>query len=135
MTAPDTLLALIEVGASLWADGRRLRYRAPVGAIDDGLRARAAAARGALLALVRAGATLPVDRAAWPSAAREAFEERAGFLEFDAGHPRVAAEREAERLVRVDHARAFITRSALVVNPEAGAVATTRPGSDPHRRP
>lgn len=115
MTTADTLLALVEAGAVLWADGERLRYRAPVGAIDDGLRARAAAVRGTLIALVRAGATLPVDRAAWPMAARDAFGEHAGILEFELGRTRDDAEREAERLVRRAHARAFVERSALSV--------------------
>jgi hypothetical protein len=113
----------------------RLRYRAPVGALTEALRAAAAGCRGSLTALVRAGAVLPPDRAAWPPAWREAFEERAGLIEFEGGQPRAAAEQEAERLVRLEHARAFVHRSALVVPPEAGAVATTRPGSDPHRRP
>jgi hypothetical protein len=131
----DVLLALLEAGAVVWEVGGQLRYRAPVGALTEALRGAAAGCRGSLTALVRAGAVLPLDRAAWPPAWREAFEERAGFIEFEGGQPRAAAEQEAERLVRLEHARAFVHRSALVVTPEAGAVATTRPGSGPHRRP
>jgi len=131
----DVLLALLDAGAVVWEVGGRLRYRAPAGALTEELRAAAAVCRGSLLVLVRAGAVLPADRAAWPTARRDAFEERAGFIEFDGGRPRAVAEQEAERLVRLEHARAFVHRSALVVTPEAGAVATTRPGSGPHRRP
>jgi hypothetical protein len=119
----------------VWEVGGRLRYRAPVGALTEALRAAAAGCRGSLTALVRAGAVLPLDRAAWPPAWREAFEERVGFIEFEGGRPRATAEHEAERLVRVEHARAFIHRSALVVTPVAAAVATGTSGNGPHRRP
>jgi hypothetical protein len=118
-----------------WVDGDRLRYRAPEGALDPELRAQAAAARGALIALVKARAFLPADRAAWPEGARHDFEERAGVLEFDGGMPRPAAGRKAERLVRVAHARAVVHRSALVVTPVAAAVATGTSGNGQLRRP
>ncbi len=110
---PDVLLALVDAGAVLWVEAGRLRFRAPEGAVDDALRARAAGCRGALVALVQAGAVLPPDRAAWPEEDREAFEERAGICEYDGGLPRDAAEREAERCIRLDHARAFVARAAL----------------------
>lgn len=135
MNAPDVLLALAEAGAALWVEGERLRFRAPAGAVGHELRARAAACRPALVALVRAGAVLPPGRSAWPEPWRTDAEERAGVAQFDGGLPREAAEREGERLVRVAHVRAFLQRSALVVTPDAGAVATARPGSGPHRRP
>lgn len=135
MTAADVLLRLVEAGVVLWVEGDRLRYRAPKGAIDPELRAQAAAARGALIALVKSGAVLPADRAAWSAEARHDFEERAGILEFDGGMARPAAEHEAERLVRVAHACAFVHRAALVVTPVAAAVATGTSGSGPHRRP
>ena len=111
--APDVLLALIEAGVVLWIEGDRLRFRAPDGALDADLRDRAAACRGALVALLKAGAVLPPDLAYWPADARESVEERAAIMEFDGGLPRDAAEREAERCVRLEHARAFVARAAL----------------------
>lgn len=133
MTAADVLLALLEAGAALWVEGDRLRFRAPVGALDAALRERAAATRPALIALVRAGAALERDVERWPEALRHAREERAGALQFDGGLSAEAAGREAERLARVEHARAFVARAALVVDPAAAAVAA-RPGGGPHRR-
>lgn len=135
MTPADVLLGLAEAGAAVWLADGRLRFRAPEGAVTGELREAAAACRSALIALVRSGATLPVDLAAWPEPWREAFEERAGLIEFDGGRLRAIAEQEAERIVRVDHARAFIHRSALVVTPVAAAVATGTSGNGPHRRP
>ncbi len=135
MTPADVLLGLAEAGAAVWLADGRLRFRAPEGAVTGELREGAAACRSALLALVRSGATLPAEPAAWPEPWREAFEERAGLIEFDGGRPRALAEQEAERLVRVEHARAFIHRSALVVTPVAAAVATGTSGNGPHRRP
>lgn len=132
MTPGDVLLSFAEAGAVLWTDGDALRFRSPPGALSPELRAGALACRAALVALVRAGACLPVDVARWPETWRDAFEERAGLLQFEAGHPLDVAEREAERLVRLDHARAFIVRSKFVVTPGA-AVATARPGSGPRR--
>ncbi len=115
--APDVLLALVEAGVVLWVDGGRLRFRAPGDALDAELRARAAACRKALVALVQAGAVLPLERPAWPAEWREAFEERAGVMEFDGGLSREDAEAGAERRVRLVHARAFIQRAALVGEP------------------
>ena len=105
MTPADVLLGLAEAGAAVWLADGRLRFRAPEGAITGELRVAAAACRSALIALARSGATLPVDPAAWPEPWREAFEERAGIIEFDGGRPPAIAEQEAERLVRVEHAR------------------------------
>ncbi|MCA9691085.1 MAG: hypothetical protein R3A51_14610 [Nannocystaceae bacterium] len=39
------------------------------------------------------------DPRRWPEALRDAWEERAAILEFDAGLPRARAEREARRMV------------------------------------
>ena len=114
---PDVILALVEAGVVLWVDGDRLRFRAPERAFDDDLRRRAAACRGALVALVKSGALLPPDLGSWPPEWREAFEERAGLMQFDGGLPRDRAEAEAERRVRLDHARRFIERAALVGSP------------------
>lgn len=113
----------------------RLRFRAPEGAVDGDLREAAAACRQALIALVRSGAALPPDPSAWPERWRDVFEDRAGIIEFEGGRPRAIAEQEAERLVRIEHARAFVHRSALVVTPVAAAVATGTSGIGPHRRP
>lgn len=64
--APDVLLALVSAGAVLWVEDRRLRFRAPAGALDEELRAAAGRVRASLVALVRAGAVLPAERGAWP---------------------------------------------------------------------
>lgn len=134
MTAAGVLLELVEAGVVLWVDGDRLCYRAPVGVLTAELRDAVAARRTAVIALVRAGAVLPVSVAAWHDEARSQAEERAGIMEFDGGVVREVAEREAERLVRLEHARAFVARNALVVQPQAAAVAGERPGGGPHRR-
>jgi hypothetical protein len=131
MSPAAVLMALVEADVVLWVEGSALRYRAPVGQLDARLRSQAATARPALLALVQAGAVLHRSRDAWALEERERFAERAGSLEFEEGLPRQAAEREAERLVRVEHARAFVERAALVV-PSAGAVAARSEGA-PHR--
>ena len=60
---------------------------------------------------------LSADRARWPEEWREAFEERAAAMEFDGGLPRDRAEAQGERRVRLEHARRFIDRAALVGEP------------------
>ncbi len=70
-------------------------------------------------------------RAAWSEDDVADFEERAGMLTFDAGMAPSDAEREAERLVRLAHTRAFVGRAALIHHdfdesvdtPAGGAVA------------
>jgi len=111
--AAEVLLALLEVGAVLWVEAGRLRFRAPEGAVGEALRGRAGACRPALVALVEAGAVLSPDLAGWPEEARESFEERAGICEFEGGLPRAEAEVEAERCFRVEHARAFLARAGM----------------------
>ena len=132
MTPADVLVALAEAGVVLWVDAGGLRFRAPEGALSASLRDRARACRPALVALVRSGAALPVETRAWPEAWRDGFEERTGMMEFEGGASRADAEREAERLVRVEHAVGFVRRTKFVVTPDA-AVATARPGSGPCR--
>jgi len=111
--APDVLIALVEADVVVWVEDGRLRFRAPEGALGDELRARAARCRGALLVLVKAGAVLPADLARWPEEAAANREERAAIMEFDGRLPRDVAEHEAERCVRLEHARAFVARAAL----------------------
>lgn len=125
MSPADVLLALVSAGVVLWVEGDRLRFRAPEGALDEALRGHATRVRGALIALVRAGAVLPAARERWDADAVYDVEERSGILEFEAGMVRSDAEREAERLVRLAHARSFIERAALVVDPPGGAVASS----------
>jgi hypothetical protein len=129
----DVLLGLVDAGVVMWVEGDRLRYRAPAGALSAALRDGAARCRGALVALVKAGAVLPAEVTTWRDPWRHAFEERAAIQEFEGGLVREVAEREAERLVRVAYAHAFVERAALVVQPPAAAVATARPGGDPNR--
>ena len=114
MTAADVLLALVFAGAVLWVEDGRLRFRAPVGALDDTLKEAAAKSRGGLIALVRSGAVLPADRTAWSEETTHELEERAGILTFEADLAPADAEREAERLVRVAHTREFLERHAFV---------------------
>ncbi len=123
MTAVGVLLALVEAGVVLWVEGGRPRFRAPDGALTPELREAASGWRPALVALVEAGAVLPVDRGGWSAGLRERWEERAAVMEFEGGLARELAEREAERCVRVEHARDFVLRHALVVQPPGGAVA------------
>ena len=114
MSPSDVLVALVEAGVVLWADDDVLHYRAPVGAVGGALRRRASSTRPGVIALVRAGAVLPRAIGRWPDDERQDFEERAGMLQFEGGLPRESAEREAERLVRLEHVRAFVTSNALV---------------------
>ncbi len=113
MTPAEVLLALVEAEVLLGVDGDRLRYRVPEGGLGAELRAAASRCRGALVALVKAGAVLPVERDDWPADAVEVFEERAGLCEYHGVLPRPAAEREAERCARVEHTRAWLERAAL----------------------
>ena len=137
--APDVLLALVSAGAVLWVEDGRLRFRAPVGAVAEDLKAAAGRIRGSLVALVRAGALLPAERTAWPEDAVADFEERAGLLIFDGGMAPSDAEREAERLVRLAHTRAFVGRAALIhhdfehVEHATGAAVVPSPGRRPAR--
>lgn len=129
MSPGDVLLALVLADVRMWANGRRLFYRAPVGALTPALRSQAAACRPALVALVRAGAVLPADRQAWGPLAVESHAERAGILRFDGGLSPSAAEAEAERLVRVAHTRAFIGRAALLTSQTPSSSLADEPGA------
>ena len=63
--------------------------------------------RQQLLSRLRGGVEpLPPLVADWPEEWLTAWHERAGIMEFDGGMPRHVAEREAERCVREEHARA-----------------------------
>ena len=95
----------------------------------------AAERRKAVIALVKAGAVLPASLADWPQVARADLDERTFALEYDGGLEFGVAEDVAERLMRIEHARAFVARNALVVQPQAAAVAGERPGGGPNRRP
>ena len=95
---------LAELGVSLWVDGGRLKYRGPVDALHDDLRARVIRQRDDLVALL-ARAGLPGARECWTESLRESFEERAGVIEFDGGLERVEAELRAEARVRLQALR------------------------------
>ena len=113
MNAPTVLFALVERGVVLWDEGDRLRYRAPQGALDAEIRAAVASVRGALVALVRAGAVLPSGLAGWPEEWRGIREERAAIMEIDGRLRCDVAEREAERAVRLEHVRDWLDRAAM----------------------
>lgn len=70
----DLIQRLHDAGVTLSVDGDRLRYRAPVGALTDELRAALSELK--------------------PDLVYE-FHERAGILEYDARLPRDEAERRA----------------------------------------
>ena len=133
MSAGDVLIALAETAVVLWFEDERLRFRAPIGAVTEELRARVVACRPALIVLLRAGAMRPREVADWSQDDRLERLEREGILEFEGGLDHEVAERESERLARLEHVRAFVARNA-VVTPDA-AVATARLGSGPYRRP
>lgn len=113
MSGPEVLLALVESEVVLWVDGGRLHYRAPAGALDDDLRARVGACRGAIVALVSAVAVLPQSRDAWSADDAFEFDERAGICEFEGELARTEAGRVAERCVRLAHTQRFLKRAAL----------------------
>ena len=110
MKPQDVLMAVVDAGVVLWVDGARLRFRAATGVVVHAIRAQVPPCRVAIVALVRAGAVLPVRVADWPAESRDDFEERAGILEFDGGLARMDAEIEAERLVRSTFTETFIQR-------------------------
>lgn len=136
MRAGNVLMELVSAGLKLWVEGARLRYRCRRGALSDALRAAAAEVRGPLIALVKAGAVLPRDRTDWPEELAAELEERAGILTFDGGLEPEDAEREAERLVRIAHTRAFLDDHALLhfpVPPPASEAVAPFPGRRPTR--
>lgn len=108
MTAGDLLMGLLSSGVDLQYTAHRLRFRAPTGGLSPERRESVATLRAELIALVENGAVLPWDISAWPEFARDTYEERAAIREFDGGAARQDAERDAERDVRVDHARVFL---------------------------
>lgn len=112
MTAEEILLALVVARVDVVSQAGNLRFRAPMGVLTDELRARIAEHRPALMALVQRGAVLPWRVVDWPEDARGSYEERAAIREFDGGATREDAERDAERDVRVDHARRSLGRGA-----------------------
>lgn len=82
-------------GVELYVSGAsRLAFHASPGAYTDELRALVASSRADLVALLEAGhASLLAETRTWPEGDHEAFEERAAILEYDAGIPRMLAER------------------------------------------
>ena len=103
MSGITVLEQLADLGVSLWVDGDRLKYRGPVGAVDE-LRDQVSTDRVILLELLQVGG-LPGDVRAWPADDRELFEERAGVMEFDGGLGRAEAELLAEARVRLNAVR------------------------------
>jgi hypothetical protein len=132
VSAADLVISLTEAGCALWIASDKLCFRAPKGVVSEERRGELVAVREAAIAVLRAGVALPADRPAWSQDLQAEFEERAGLLEFEGGLDRSRAEHEAERLVRVDHARRALARLRFVVTPTV-AVAGHGPGSGPRR--
>ena len=83
------------------------RARLPSSAPTERTSGERLARRQELLAQLRGGVE-PLSQlvADWPEEWLTAWHERAGIMEFDGGLPGHVAEREAERCVREEHARA-----------------------------
>lgn len=96
---------LTEAGVSVWLDAGALKYRAPAGALGDGLRDAVSDGRVGLMALLKVGG-LPGELEAWDVRRREDFEERAAIIEHGGGLLRAVAELFAEARVRLGAARA-----------------------------
>ena len=105
---PAILGALAEVGVTLWWDGAVLRYRAPLGVMNDALYDAMRAARAELIvaAEARGGVLLPDDRASWPTSLRRDFEALAAKL---AGERRIPPS-EVERRARAQAADLWLRR-------------------------
>ena len=101
-TARKLLADAKRVGIILSANGGRLAFDAPAGAMTPDLRARLVACKAELLAVlageyVRAAAALiarMVDESARDDLAYR-FDERAAIVEFESGKSRGGAERQA----------------------------------------
>jgi hypothetical protein len=98
MSVADLLTVFRARGVEVFVAEGRLRYRAPVGALTEDLRAAAAAHRAELLALL----TAPIPVLSWddlPADWRLAFEECAAIMEYDGGLPRERAEVMALKII------------------------------------
>lgn len=91
------LARLDEAGVTLWWDGAVLRYRAPLGVLNEALREALREARAELVvaAEARGGVLLPSDRARWPTALRREFEAQRARLEGEGRLPPAERERRA----------------------------------------
>ena len=100
MSAARALLhALRDAGVSLGVAGDRLRWTGPAGAMTPALLGELRERKAELLALLTPAPTPNKIRTeTWPDAEREAIEERAAILEYDAGLPRAWAEGAARLL-------------------------------------
>ena len=94
---PAILGALAEAGVTLWWDGTTLRYRAPLGVMNDAIYEAMRAARAELIvaAEARGGVLLPDDRATWPTSLRRDFVALAAKLACERRIPPSEVERRA----------------------------------------
>jgi len=93
----ELLAELHALGVELKADGETVRFR-PRQKVTPELLARIKADKPAMLALLETqptAARLLEVAAGWRAEWREAWEERAGIMEFDGGLPRAVAEDRA----------------------------------------
>ncbi len=133
MNPAEVLSSLVNDGCALWIDEDRLGFLARAAVMTPERRQAVRAVRDGVRALLATGAGLPALRRDWPGDAVAAWDERAGIIEFQGGLAREVAELDAERLVRVEHARSFLARHGFVATAPAAAVAGERSGSGPHR--
>lgn len=134
------VLTLLEraraAGLTVWATGPKLNVRGPkrLAALAGELIARK---QEVLAELEREqNAELPALVADWPPDWIEAFEERAGIMQFDGGLARSDAERDAEVSVRRayrDSAAAVSSRMAAPPAPSDTERAAPRPNGEPLR--
>jgi hypothetical protein len=101
MTARDLLDRIRRRGVHLSVENDRLVYLGVAGALSNELRETIAAHRVDLIDLLQSN--LPPRVADWPDARREAYEERAAILEYEAGLPRDEAEQRAREMVLHKH--------------------------------
>ena len=101
MSAFDLIDHLVDRGIEIAVDGDKLRWRAPVGTMTDEDIALLREHKSAFIAAHRPTHPTPAEFNGWLdeqieiARRRDAFEERAAILEYDAGLLRVEAERQA----------------------------------------
>lgn len=93
MSTQILLLDLEKRGIKLRVEGENLKFKAPSGAFDEGLKAKVKAQKGELIELLsKAPSPVPSLRT---NEIQEIFEERAAIREYEGGQERMDAEASA----------------------------------------